>query len=89
MRSSADGRPDAFNLGSLRTELHMPSAFHTAHSIEECAESDDDEEEADDEEDDMVLGSTPQVRPAQPNKGQSLSSPRQHLVAVQHCMQSR
>ena len=59
----ADGRPDAFNMGSLRTELHIPAAFHTTQSIEEQAESDGDpeEEEEVDGEDDMVLGSTPQV----------------------------
>lgn len=60
----ADGRPDAFNMGSLRTELHIPAAFHTTQSIEEQAESDvDPEEDEADGEDDMVLGSTPQVHP--------------------------
>ena len=60
----ADGRPDAFNMGSLRTELHIPAAFQSEHSIEECPETDDDsDEDADgaDDEDVMVLGSTPQV----------------------------
>ena len=60
----ADGRPDAFNMGSLRTELHIPAAFQSAHSIEECPETDEDsDEDADggDDEDVMVLGSTPQV----------------------------
>ena len=60
----ADGRPDAFNMGSLRTELHIPAAFQSAHSIEECPETDDDSDEdadAADDEDVMVLGSTPQV----------------------------
>ena len=63
----ADGRPDAFNLGSLRTELHIPAAFQSAHSIEECPETDEDsDEDADggDDEDVMVLGSTPQVHAA-------------------------
>lgn len=61
----ADGRPDAFNMGSLRTELHIPAAFQSAHSIEECPESDEDSDEDADggnDEDVMVLGSTPQVR---------------------------
>ena len=60
----ADGRPDAFNMGSLRTELHIPAAFQSAHSIEECPETDEDSDEDADEGDDedvMVLGSTPQV----------------------------
>ena len=48
-------------MGSLRTELQIPCAFHTAQSIEECAESDDDAEDDQEEEEDMVLGSTPQV----------------------------
>ena len=48
-------------MGSLRTELQIPCAFHTAQSIEECAESDDDAEDDREEEEDMVLGSAPQV----------------------------
>ena len=74
--SRADGRPDAFNMGSLRTELHIPAAFQSAHSIEECPETDEDsDEDADggDDEDVMVLGSTPQVHAAagiwRPNLG--------------------
>ncbi len=49
-------------MGSLRTELQIPSTFHTAQSIEECAESDDDAEEDRQEEEDIVLGYTPQVQ---------------------------
>ena len=45
-------------MGSLRTELHIPSTFQTVHSTEECAESDDGAEEVEGE-DDMLLGSTP------------------------------
>jgi hypothetical protein len=49
-------------MGSLRTELQIPSTLHTAQSIEECAESDDDAEEDRQEEEDIVLGYTPQVQ---------------------------
>ena len=43
----------------------MPAAFQSAHSIEECPETDEDSDEdgnGGDDEDIMVLGSTPQVR---------------------------
>ena len=59
--SSSDGRQDAFNMGSLRTELQIPSMFPSAQSIEERAESDDGAEEVEGE-DEMLLGSTPSER---------------------------
>ena len=46
-------------MGSLRTELQIPSTFQIAQSTEELAESDDNAEEDDEEDEDMVLGSTP------------------------------
>ena len=45
-------------MGSLRTELHIPSIYHTVHSAEDCAESDDGAGEVEGE-DDMLLGCTP------------------------------
>lgn len=48
-------------MGSLRTELQIPSTFPSAQSIEERAESDDGAEEVEGE-DDMLLGSTPSER---------------------------
>ncbi len=50
-------------MGSLRTELHIPSTFQIAQSTEELAESDDNAEEDDEEDEDMVLGSTPSEHP--------------------------
>ena len=48
-------------MGSLRTELQIPSTYQTAQSNEECGESDDDAEEEEEVEgaDDMLLGSAP------------------------------
>ena len=48
-------------MGSLRTELQIPSMFPSAQSIEERAESDDGAEEVEGE-DEMLLGSTPSER---------------------------
>ena len=47
-------------MGSLRTELHVPSTYQTAQSNDECGGSDDDAEDEEAEGgDDMLLGSAP------------------------------
>ena len=46
-------------MGSLRTELHIPSTFQISKSTEDLAETDDNAEEDEEEDEDMVLGSTP------------------------------
>lgn len=56
---------DSFNMGSLRSDLHLPGQFPSTRSTRDVEEGDDDgaddDEDNDDVEDLMILGSTPQV----------------------------